>query len=196
MGNVVNLLNIVGWSSILFLIASKFFINPTLYFKQDIGLEVSLVKLIQIFQLLDIALIIIGRSKGSLFGSIAQITGRLIVALIFLQNETDRYAFAHMSACWAIADLTRYLYYLTKNDLITICRYTFFIVLYPLGVWGEMKVINDYIKRNASPLTIPQIQMIRIVQVGILIGTAFLYVYMLKMRSKHFKSKSKEKAQK
>lgn len=43
-----------------------------------------MVKAIQLFQILDIVLIVTGKSKGSLLGSIAQITGRLVVAIVFL----------------------------------------------------------------------------------------------------------------
>lgn len=85
MGGIINTINILGWSSVLGLIAYKFFNNPFLFFNEDITLEVDLVTFIQTFQILDILLILIGKSKGSLFGSIAQITGRLVVAWIFLE---------------------------------------------------------------------------------------------------------------
>jgi hypothetical protein len=76
----VNAINVLGWGAVIFLVASKFLINPTLFFNQDLSFEIKLVKYIQAFQVLDIVLILAGKSKGSLFGSIAQITGRLIVA--------------------------------------------------------------------------------------------------------------------
>lgn len=85
MGNFFNVINVAGWASILALVAYKFVCNPILFFNEDITLEVALVALVQTFQILDIILILIGRSKGSLLGSIAQITGRLVVAWIFLE---------------------------------------------------------------------------------------------------------------
>lgn len=54
-----------------------------------------------------------------------------------------------MATMWCIADLTRYAHYLIKNNFTTMCRYNLFLVLYPAGVYGEMLVINDYIKRHA-----------------------------------------------
>lgn len=66
-------------------------------------------------QILDIILILLRKSKGSLIGSIAQATGRLIVALYFLEPETQRSAIMHMLIMWAIADCTRYAYHLVKN---------------------------------------------------------------------------------
>lgn len=131
-------------------------------------------------------MILIGKSKGSLFGSIAQITGRLIVAWIFLEEHTDRYSFALMAGMWCVADMTRYMYYLAKNDLTLLCRYNLFMILYPVGVYGEMRVINNFIKRHSSTLTIDEISMIRFVQAAFIIGTIFLYLHMFKQRSKYF----------
>lgn len=84
MGNFINVVNVIGWSSILALISYKFINNPYLFFNEDLTLEVGLIGLVQAFQILDILLILFGKSKGSLIGSIAQITGRMVVAWFFL----------------------------------------------------------------------------------------------------------------
>ncbi len=84
MGNFINVVNVIGWSSVLILISYKFISNPYLFFNEDLTLEVGLIGLVQAFQILDILLILFGKSKGSLIGSIAQITGRMVVAWLFL----------------------------------------------------------------------------------------------------------------
>lgn len=124
-----------------------------------------------------------------MLGSVAQITGRLVVAWVFIETETSRKWFAFMVTCWAIADITRYTYYLIKNDGMIFVRYHLFFVLYPLGVYAEMKVINDYIKRHVSTLEISEISMIRYIQAAIVIGTVFLYLHMIKTRAKYFGNK-------
>ena len=53
-----------------------------------------------------------------------------------------------MVLMWSFADTNRYLYYIFKNETSAMLRYNLFIILYPIGVVGEMFVINDYIKRN------------------------------------------------
>ena len=75
-------------------------------------------------------------------------------------------------------------------------RYNLFIVLYPVGVTGEMLVINNFIKRNVEWLTVDYINMIRVVQLGIIIGMIFLYFYMLSSRSKYYSSLKKENEEK
>ena len=94
-----------------------------------------MVVFIQGFQILDIVMVLIGKSKGSLFGSIAQITGRLVVAWYFIEPETNKNSFAAMVTMWAIADSVRYSYYLTKNEIIAFLRYNLFLILYPTGVY-------------------------------------------------------------
>lgn len=136
MGSIINVINVLGWAGILASTYAKFIQNPTLFFHQDITLEVGLVALVQTFQLLDIVLILIGKSKGSLLGTFAQLLGRLVVAWYFVQPETNHFSFLLMITMWATADITRYLYYLLKSDAMTFLRYHLFIVLYPVGVYG------------------------------------------------------------
>ena len=92
-----------------------------------------------------------------------------------------------MAICWSIADITRYCYYLIKVDGMVILHYNLFIILYPIGVYAEMRVINDYIRRHAATLTIDEISYIRMIQGAIILGTVFLYLHMLKMRAKHMR---------
>jgi hypothetical protein len=123
-------------AAVVVLLSFKFLENPTLFFMKDITQEVYLVKFIQVFQALEIVLIIAGKSKGSLPASIAQVSGRMLVGLVFLETSSDQYCVTHMAICWAIADFVRCLYYLTKSEGAMILRYSLFIVLYPLGVYG------------------------------------------------------------
>lgn len=53
-----------------------------------------------------------------------------------------------------------------------------------------MRVINDYIRRHASPLTVEQISMIRMVQAGIILGMIFLYLYMIRASKKYYAKQS------
>lgn len=60
--------------------------------------------------------------------------------------------------CWSIAESTRYLYYSLNivnklPYLLTWCRYSFFLILYPIGVIGELLIIYsslDEISKNPS----------------------------------------------
>ena len=202
MSRIVNWINLLGWAIALLSMLERIYtvynqkpdwkiddFNPPIN-RIDISYQVLIVQAVQTFQILDIILILIGKSKGSLLGSIAQITGRLVVAWGFLESGTYQKSFFLMAIMWAIADSNRYLYYLYKNSFTGGMRYNFFIILYPVGVTGEMLVINDYIFRHIEDLTIDHIRFIRFVQFCIILGTILLYFYMLSMRRKFYRDLS------
>lgn len=203
MVRAINFINLLGWMALLLLSGWHVFsaaitrydvlyttVHPI--HKLDISLEVLILQAIQTFQIVDVLLILLGKSKGSLLGAIAQITGRLIVTWGFVSADTNRISFFLMVIMWSIADSNRYMYYLFKSDLTAGLRYNLFLVLYPAGVTGEMMVINDYIKRNVNDLSISDIATIRYIQIGIVVGMVMLYFYMLSMRRKFYRKPKQE----
>lgn len=189
MDKVINFANLAGWAYLLLSIGLQVFVDRQAFVASDITSSVYIIKGIQLFQVFDIILILLGKSKGSLIGSIFQILGRNIVTLIFINPDSDKLKFATVAILWSIAQVNRYLYYLFKDNRLTgFLRYNAFLVLYPFGTFGEMMIINDFIKINSETLTDPEVYFIRFVQAGIIIGFLALYNYMLKSRQKYFKS--------
>lgn len=102
----------------------------------------------QTIQLLEVLHCIIGFVKSSAIQTLLQITSRLVIvwlALIPFPETRGTYGHHMILWAWPIAETTRYLYYalnLLKINLylVTWARYTFFIVLYPLGVSGELLI--------------------------------------------------------
>lgn len=189
MDKIFNGVNLAGWLFLQFHVGSQLFLDRNSFLESSISLDVTVLKAVQLFQLMDILLIILGKSKGSIFGAFFQLLGRLAVALYFVEEDSDRLRFAMVVICWSLADINRYLYYLFKNNPLTgMLRYNSFIILYPLGVYGEIMLINDFIKRHAENLDDLHINAIRVAQALIIIGMCFLYSYMLKMRKKYYKA--------
>jgi hypothetical protein len=60
------------------------FWDPLAYTTVDISLDVLVLQLVQTFQIFDIILILIGKSKGSITGAFFQILGRMAVAWFFM----------------------------------------------------------------------------------------------------------------
>lgn len=155
----------------------------------DAAITVGLLKLIQLLQVADFILILTKQTQGSAVGCFFQLLGRNVVSLYFLSSDSHPAKLLPMSWAWAIADCLRYLYYLNKeNKWLGHLRYNAFIILYPYGVYHEMLVINDYIKRTAETIPDLEIFLIRFVQLAIIIGMCSLYVYMLKSRKKYYQS--------
>jgi hypothetical protein len=98
---------------------------------------VQILRAVQLFQIIDIFLIVAGFSKGSILGALMQILGRNVVTLAFITPQSDRLKYAMVVVIWSMADANRYLYYLFKNSSITgFLRYNSFLLLYPIGVLG------------------------------------------------------------
>ncbi|KAI1290433.1 Very-long-chain (3R)-3-hydroxyacyl-CoA dehydratase 1 [Halotydeus destructor] len=88
-----------------------------------------------------------------------QILSRLLVVWGILRpvaETRESYGVPLLLFAWCLAECTRYIYYaLNLYDaiptLLTWCRYTFFIALYPIGVTGELLVIYSgykYVQRT------------------------------------------------
>lgn len=83
----------------------------------------------------------------------------IIWAIIFPFTSPQNSIGIYLSAvAWSIGEITRYLYYtlniINKVPYVLIwCRYSFFYVLYPIGVAGELLIIYsslDEISKNPS----------------------------------------------
>ena len=95
MASTIDLINLLAWMAVLFSTSFRLLMALTAQvdvIKEpiprvhtiDISMEVLILQVVQGFQVMDIVLILLKKSKGSLLGSIAQITGRLVVAFGFL----------------------------------------------------------------------------------------------------------------
>lgn len=191
--SIYNRVSLAGW------LAVQILSTITLYtdgdgMKQDhsenFATPIFIMQLVQTLQLLDIIFILLGISKGNILSSVSQIAGRLLVAWVYTSTKIAPLPIANMLIAWSLAETNRYLYYEFKNNLTEFFRYNAFIVLYPIGIYGEMTVINDYI--NKTSLTELQILMVRITQGCIVVGGVFLYFYMLGNRRKKQKTHKKK----
>lgn len=103
----------------------------------------------QTIQMLEVLHCILGLVKSSAFQTFMQIISRIIIVWVALvPNPETRQTIGLDMIFWAwpLAETTRYIYYalnLMKLNLyiVTWARYTFFIVLYPLGVSGELLIL-------------------------------------------------------
>ena len=137
--------------------------------------------------------------KSSFFATAIQILGRIaIVAILQYYKSSVSIGYLLLSFAWSLIEIIRYPYYilsLVKGEnksfdipyILIWCRYSFFILLYPIGVSGEMITIwnsrKDFekyklgSKYSVSDLVYP----VYILYVPCLI---YLYSYLFKQRSK------------
>ena len=200
-----NLFMFLGWLYYFFIFLSNYFetnnINK-IYNYSHYPLEI-----VQYGSILEIIHSILKLTPSPIFSTFVQIFSRIGI-VYFLQNfkHSRSIGYILLSFAWSITEIIRYPYYLLnilkkeykKDDLIphwlTWCRYSFFIVLYPLGVTGEILTVY-FSKKNLKKIKLFGVKadnftyLIYIIYVP---GIIFLYSYMLKQRKKVL-SKKKEK---
>ncbi len=114
------------------------------------GYAVSLVYAFQLLALLEIAHAVLGIVRASPLTTSIQVLGRLQVLFVHykISEARDSSGNLYMVAAWSLVEIVRYLY-LSLNLIgfapysLLWLRYSLFYVLYPIGVYGEMKVLYD-----------------------------------------------------
>ena len=152
---------------------------------------------------LEIIHSIIGIVKSSIFATSIQIIGRIIIVVIlqFFQSAVSQGYFLIYFA-WSIVEIVRYTYYimnLLQKDffkfnipyILIWCRYSFFVVLYPIGVSGEMitvwnakKDFNKYILYQTDKYTFTAADLIYPIWIFYIPALIYLYGYLFKQRRK------------
>ena len=154
---------------------------------------------------LEIIHAITGIVKTSILSTSIQIIGRISIVLLlqFVPVEVS-YGYLIIFFAWSSIEIVRYSYYILnlikKNFsnfnipyLLIWCRYTFFIVLYPIGSFGEMLIIynaqkyfNKIILWKNNVFNIYVGNLFYPIYILFLPGLIFMYGYLFKQRKKVF----------
>ena len=196
-----NFLQLCGWSCFFFRVTNYLINSKSL---QEIYSNSHLIlECCQYGAFLEIIHSIIGLVKSSIFATSIQIIGRIIIVVIlqFFQSAVSQGYFLIYFA-WSIVEIVRYTYYimnLLQKDFVKFnipyiliwCRYSFFVVLYPIGVSGEMitvwnakKDFNKYILYQTDKYTFTAADLIYPIWIFYIPALIYLYGYLFKQRRK------------
>jgi very-long-chain (3R)-3-hydroxyacyl-CoA dehydratase len=112
----------------------------------------------QLLAILEFFHALLGIVRTSPITTFIQVFGRLQVLLIhhnIVPEARDSVGNVFMIAAWSCVEIVRYLF-LALNVIgvapypLLWLRYSLFYILYPIGVYGEMKVIYDSLDRIES----------------------------------------------
>ena len=174
------------WSFGLFIVLSYVIRKGTF---TNVYPEVQTILLIfQTLQLMEVLHCIIRLVPSNPFQTFIQILSRLILVwgiLLPVVESRGSIGVPMLLVAWSIAEMTRYMYYaLNIYNLVPYIlvwmRYTFFIVLYPLGVSGELLTIvcaYPYIRdRNLFAIPLPNFANFSFYYHILLIGVMLSYI--------------------
>ena len=198
-----NFIQLCGWSFFFFrgvLNLINFNSLQEMYSNTHIILECC-----QYGAFLEIIHAITGIVKTSILSTSIQIIGRISIVLLlqFVPVEIS-YGYLIIFFAWSSIEIVRYSYYILnlikKNFsnfnipyLLIWCRYTFFIVLYPIGSFGEMLIIynaqkyfNKIILWKNNAFNIYVGNLFYPIYILFLPSLIFMYGYLFKQRKKVF----------
>ena len=125
--NIYNLISFIGWITILYL---------NLTFQTNI----LLIQIVQSLAIFDVIFAYLKIIKTNYLVSLLQVFSRYFMVFgPFYLGNVPIIIIQILSSIWALADSTRYLYYLIPNlYIIKWLRYNLFWILYPLGMLFEL----------------------------------------------------------
>ena len=180
-----NLVAFIFWLAYLIVFAASGFTLDSL------GL--LLLNIAQGMAVLEILHTILKWVKSPVMSTIAQVFSRILVLVLIdvlephtKESATILYAgIRTVSVAWGITELVRYSFYFLslfdrQPSWLLWMRYTFFIVLYPLGVTGEWLIIVTPLLVNFSLGLYAA--MVAVLAVSYIYYFPVLYMYMWKQR--------------
>ena len=196
-----NFLQLCGWSCFFFRVTNYLINSKSL---QEIYSNSHLIlECCQYGAFLEIIHSIIGLVKSSIFATSIQIIGRIIIVVILQYFESAiSKGYLLIFFAWSIVEIVRYTYYIINllqkefvkfniPYLLIWCRYSFFIVLYPIGVSGEMitvwnakKDFSKFILYQGNNFNFTVANLIYPIWLFYIPARVYLYGYLFKQRRK------------
>lgn len=202
-----NVVQYLGWTVFFVLFVINYATTQDL--QQTYDNTFYMVQFFQYLAILEIVHIILRLVRSPLFTTFVQVMSRVVIVFVLAKIKSSlSIGYVLLSLAWSITEMVRYTYYylsLIKHNYITSfelpyflvwCRYSFFIVLYPIGVSGELITLWNSTKELKN-YALGQITLAHLVYFAFVLyvpGLFMLYTYMLKQRKSNLK-KLKEKKQ-
>ncbi|KAH0947901.1 hypothetical protein HN011_011076 [Eciton burchellii] len=184
-----NLAQTVGWSYVLCQLTqyyTKFSSDETLWDKTELY-----VMIFQNAALLEILHAGFGLVPSNVIITTFQVLSRVMVVIGVIQATPYTYAAASPGLplaliAWSITEIIRYAYYFVNligfvPYILVWIRYTTFIILYPIGVTGELLCFYAAVKyANANPdswsYSLPNVWNFTFSYLYLLVGVILLYI--------------------
>ncbi|KAH8863690.1 Very-long-chain (3R)-3-hydroxyacyl-CoA dehydratase hpo-8 isoform 2 [Schistosoma japonicum] len=149
-----NGVQLMGWAYIL-----SMYIFESSIRKKWLESTAQVSILLRLFQSLAVIEIIhsaIGLVRSSVITTVMQISSRVLVVwgILYMVPEVGLHSWGVplIAISWSVAEMIRYSYYMAdicgaKLYLLTWLRYSAFMILYPTGIFGEVLLIVNAIKK-------------------------------------------------
>ncbi|HLP21269.1 MAG TPA: protein tyrosine phosphatase-like domain-containing protein [Chitinophagales bacterium] len=184
---------LAAYNAIAFFFWGGFFISFLSSGLQVGPLTLILLNIAQGMALLEILHALLKWVKSPIGSTIAQVASRILV-LVFINVLIDKFAdvtvfrlgVLTVSFAWTITELVRYSFYFfallgRQFNILLWMRYSFFILLYPIGVTGEWLILATPVVTEGLTLSVLTV-FLAVTLVAYVYYFPALYGYMWKQR--------------
>lgn len=184
---VYNLALACGWSVLLALyIINNYQLNPV---------TLILLNICQFAAVLEIIHAILKIVSSPVSTTIKQLGSRFFVVVLIDFLKSDQYVTVagitglHLIMfAWSITEIVRYSFYFSalierEVKLLVFLRYTLFLVLYPMGVTGELLIIVSWMSKGGITFSAEDV-IFGIIFLSYFIFFPGMFIHMLKQRKK------------
>ncbi|XP_041360875.1 very-long-chain (3R)-3-hydroxyacyl-CoA dehydratase 2-like [Gigantopelta aegis] len=141
-----NVSQMLGWTILLIIGVSQFFMKGQNSVYKEVN---ALLKIVQTAAILEIVHCAVGFVRSNVLLTAIQVYSRVFVVWAVIHSVSIvqvNNGFLMLLLAWTVTEIIRYAFYFFSllgkvPHFLVWLRYTLFIVLYPLGVTGELLVI-------------------------------------------------------
>lgn len=183
-----NAASAAAWTYFLVEFIRLWSVKGTIPFHQTI----SLLCWVQSAAVLEILHALLKIVPSPVVSTAVQICSRLLVVWFagYHMRAGNNVGYVLISLAWSLSDLTRYVYYIAHllgraPAWLTWARYTFFLILYPLGTLGEMLMLWHARQMLIGANSKTMAWTLFFLLLAYPFGFVFMYGYMLRQRQKY-----------
>ncbi len=185
-----NVITLLAWS-----VFFGYALIHGLYFDEFGLLLLSIAQGLAVFEIMNAML---GLAGANWLLTTMQVFSRFLIVSLFFWIPAERWVeisshsmvtgFMLIAIAWSITEIVRALYYLSEIckaniKAITFSRYTFFIALYPIGVFGEFMIMFTFWEHRQFELNVINLALAG-VALSYFVFFPKLYGHMWKQRKK------------
>lgn len=157
---------------------------------------VTLLQVVQYVPVVEVVHSVLKIINAPVVTTFIQVFSRVMVVAVLsaFKHSAVSIGYVMISVAWSIAETVRYVYYVVnvvdKGKMwywLVWCRYSLFIVLYPVGVSGELITLwrsMEELKKVNVMNGVRLSDCVMVVIVGYVPGLVMLYLHLLKQRGK------------
>lgn len=157
---------------------------------------VTLLQVVQYVPVVEVVHSVLKIVGAPVATTVVQVFSRVLVVAVLsaFKHSAVSIGYVMISVAWSIAEIVRYVYYVMnvvdKGKVwywLVWCRYSLFIVLYPVGVTGELITLWRSMEELKKVNVVKGVRLsdcVMVVIVGYVPGLVMLYLHLLKQRRK------------